>query len=318
MSFLCPNPGGCSLVGESERFVSVVGMARAVGPRQCTVVLNGESGSGKEIIAREIHNASTRNNAPFVVVDCTNLSAELFISQMFGHVKGAFTGADQASLGAIRAADGGTLFLDEVGEMPLAIQARFLRVLQESEVTALGSTQPCPVDIRVVCATHRNLPAMVQEGRFRQDLYYRLDVVSLEIPPLRKRREDIVPLAKYFLKKQADLYSEPVKTLSLEVVDCFLAYSWPGNVRELANVIEAAHALWPKQIIELGALPAHIVSPRGPQKNPILPTLAETERELIMQALKHAQGKKTAAAQLLGIERRRLNRLIDNLNIPVD
>src|SRR6188508_772793 len=211
-----------------------------VAPRSATVLIEGETGAGKEVAARQIHSLSPRASHPFVPVDCTVFSTELMESQLFGHVKGAFTGAVAAALGFVRCADRGTLFLDEIGELPLAVQAKLLRCIQERTVVPVGGVEPIPVDLQIVAATHRDLAAMVREGRFRQDLYFRLNVVRLTIRPLRQRRDEILPLARYFVEDVAGAYDEPVKSLSPSAEDTLVRYDWPGNVRELRNAIERA------------------------------------------------------------------------------
>ncbi len=279
------------------------------------MLLCGESGTGKEMMARQLHRRSRRACKPFVPVDCTNLSGELFSSQLFGHVKGAFTGADRDTLGFFRAADGGTIFLDEVGELSLGLQAKLLRVLQDSRVTPVGATTSYPVDVRLICATNRSLEPMVREGTFRNDLYYRINVINLRIPPLRERRSDILPLAEHFLQQQANLYDEPVKRLEPQTRDSLLRYPWPGNVRELANVMEHAHVMSPGRTVPPAGLPLEIMTASGDNRPAPFPTLAQANKRLITQALQYTNGRKLAAAGLLGLERRRLNRLIRDLGI---
>src|SRR3954453_12469 len=200
-----------------------------IAPRSATVLIEGETGAGKEVTARQIHALSPRASRPFVPVDCTVFSTELMESQLFGHVKGAFTGAVAAALGFVRCADGGPLFLDEIGELPLAVKAKLLRCIQERSVVPVGGVEPIPVDLRIIAATHRDLASMVREGKFRQDLYFRLNVVRFTIPPLRARRHDILPLAAYFLDDIAGAYDEPVKVLSPAATETLLRYDWPGN-----------------------------------------------------------------------------------------
>ena len=204
-------------IGRSTAFKSIFEMISAVACRRCSVIITGETGAGKEMVAREIHLASDRVRSAFIPVDCTTLTGQLFESQLFGHTRGSFTGAVDSTLGFFRAADGGTILLDEISEVPLELQAKLLRVLQDGVVTPLGSTKSYPIDVRVLCATNRDLGQMVKEGGFRADLYYRLNVVTLEVPPLRQRKEDILPLAKNFLANQSAFYSEPVKVLGDEV-----------------------------------------------------------------------------------------------------
>lgn len=293
-------------------------MVKVVAARKCPVIITGETGVGKEMVARQIHNASNRADKVFVPVDCATLTGQLFESQLFGHAKGAFTGAVNRTLGFFRAADGGTIFLDEISEIPFELQAKLLRVLQESSVTPLGSTEYYPIDVRVLCATNRSLSEVVKEGSFRADLYYRLNVVNLEVPPLRQRKEDILPLAKYFLTNQSAFYNEPLKELNHSVEKLFLNYSWPGNIRELANAIERAYVLTTGQEIQAASLPFEIiVADSTPYPKHELPTLDEVKHKIIIQTLEFTRGRKLAAAKILGIERRKLNRLIEKLNISV-
>ncbi len=305
-------------IGKSTAFNSILEMVKAIAARRCPVVITGETGVGKEMVARQIHIASDRADRVFVPVDCTTLTGQLFESQLFGHIRGAFTGAVNSTLGFFRAADGGTIFLDEISEIPTELQAKLLRVLQESSVTPLGSTKSCPIDVRVLCATCHNLHKMVKEGTFRADLYYRLNVVNLEVPPLRQRREDILPLAEYFLANQSAFYGEPPKVLSPTVKKLILNYSWPGNIRELANAIERSYVLTVGGEIQPAAMPFEIIiadSQAYPKHE--LPTLDEVKRRIITQTLEFTRGRKIAAAKILGIERRKLNRLINKLNIPM-
>jgi DNA-binding NtrC family response regulator len=307
------------LIGASAAFNSILDMIEAIAQRKCSVIITGETGVGKEMVARKLHSCSSRREKVFIPVDCTTLTGQLFESQLFGHTKGAFTGAIDTTLGFFRAADGGTIFLDEISEIPLELQAKLLRVLQENRVTPLGSTKSYPIDVRVLCASNCDLREMVREGDFRADLYYRLNVVNLEIPPLRERKEDIVSLAEYFLKNQAQFYGEPVKVLSEPAKELLLSYSWPGNIRELANAMERAYVLTAGREIQPASLPFEIIissSPEYPKHE--LPTLDEVKRKIITQTLEFTNGRKVAAAKILGIERRSLNRLIEKLNIAVN
>ncbi len=300
-------------MGEASCIVELKARIARVSRRDHTVLVHGESGSGKEMVARAIHAASPRAAAPFVAVDCTTLRDTLFESQLFGHVRGAFTGAEQPTLGFFRAADGGTLFLDEIGELPLHIQAKLLRCIQEGAVVPLGSVDPIRVNVRIVAATHRDLQKMVREGAFRGDLYYRLNVVCLAVPPLRERREDILALANCFLDQQAALYREPCRQLSAETAAALRAYHWPGNVRELANAIEHACAFCEGAEIGLVDLPQTVqlaVAPAlAPLEDQVL-TLEAAERLAILRALRAAGSNRAKAAQLLQIERHRLYRKI--------
>ncbi len=269
------------------------------------------------MVARYIHANSDRAAAPFVPVDCSALSDTLFESQMFGHLRGAFTGAVCETLGFVRAAHGGTLFLDEIGELSLPLQAKLLRVIQERCVVPLGAEQAEPVDVRIVTATHRDLTAMVREGTFRQDLYYRLNVVTSLLPPLRERTHDVLPLAQHFLQLQADLYDEPCRTLLPEAARALEQHSWPGNVRELANAMESAHVLAKDQEIRLADLPPRVR--HAHTSTPVVSELclAELERKAIVEALRRTNHCKAAASRLLGVNIQRLNRRIERLQIRV-
>jgi transcriptional regulator with PAS, ATPase and Fis domain len=312
------NPGMPNLVGSSQLFTGLLETLESVACRHCCVIITGETGTGKEMVARKIHHSSQRSNMPFIPVDCTTLTGQLFESQLFGHVKGAFTGAIHDTLGFFRAADGGTIFLDEISEIPLDLQAKMLRVLQEGTVTPVGSTQSHPIDVRVLCAANRDLKEMVAKNEFRADLYYRINVVNLEIPPLRERAEDILPLASHFLANQAHFYDEPSKKLSAQAERLLLRYHWPGNVREIANAMERAYVLSVEEVVEASVLPkevlmaAYTAGANGP-----LPTLDDAKSKLIADALRVTGGRKVAAAKILGIDRRRLNRLIEKLNVTV-
>jgi transcriptional regulator with GAF, ATPase, and Fis domain len=306
-------------IGCSEAYESIIELICAIASRRCPVIITGETGVGKEMVARQIHVRSNRARRVFVPVDCTTLTGHLFESQLFGHVKGAFTSAVDNTLGFFRAADKGTIFLDEISEIPLELQAKLLRVLQERRVTPLGSTKSHSVDVRVLAATAKDLQAMVKSGDFRADLYYRLDVVRLEVPPLRQRPDDILPLARYFLQSQSAFYDEPQKELSPNAQKLLLDYPWPGNVRELNNVMERAYVLTRDDVIEPAALPFEILitKSRDYPKND-LPTLDEVKRQVVTRTLEYTRGQKLAAAKILGLERRRLNRLIHKLGISIE
>jgi len=308
--------GNSALVGDSPSMSELKQTALDLAPRRSTVMILGETGSGKEMLARFIHGNSPRAQKPFIPVDCSSLSDTLFESELFGHVKGAFTGATRDSLGFIRAADGGTLFLDEIGELSLHLQAKLLRVLQEKCVVPVGDFRARPVDIRVVSATNKQLDGMVREGAFRQDLFFRLNVVVLKLPPLRERRADIIPLAEHFLKTQADLYGESVKHLAPQTISLLQEYGWPGNVRELANVMEHAHVIAAGSQVTLEDLPPRLQAAGGVDAPEDL-SLQDIERCTIAKALKKMNFNKAAAARLLGINIQRLNRRIARLEIRI-
>jgi transcriptional regulator with PAS, ATPase and Fis domain len=304
------------VIGTSPAFGSILETIYTVASRQCSMIITGETGAGKEMVARQIHLCSERADKVFVPVDCTTLTGQLFESQLFGHVRGAFTGAVSDTLGFFRAADSGTIFLDEISEIPHDLQAKLLRVLQESSVTPVGSVKSYPIDIRVLCATNQNLKQLVDNGKFRADLFYRLNVVTIHVPPLRERPQDIIDLAEYFLARQAELYNEPYKFLTDQTKKLLLEYHWPGNVREIANVMERAYVLTNTELITPAALPAEILvaTPMENGKAHLL-TLDEAQRKVIVQALETTGGKKMAAARILGLERRKFNRLLEKLSI---
>lgn len=315
-----PRPRLPDLVGEDQCMRDLRSRIASIGSHDCTVLINGESGTGKELVARHIHAASARADAPFVIADCTALPDTLFESQLFGHVKGAFTGADHSTLGLFRAAKGGTLFIDEIGELELHMQAKLLRCIQERSVLPVGAVERVQADVRIFAATHRDLKAMVARGAFREDLYYRLDVVRVDVPPLRVRRGDILRLAEHFLEEVADQYGVAEKAFSSEATSALESYDWPGNVRELRNVIDSAMVLSAGQELTPVDLPEAMrravrerpLEPSGAsvsEEMPIRP-LHVVERCLIEQALRATNGNKSRAAQLLGIERHRLSRMI--------
>jgi two-component system response regulator GlrR len=268
-----------------------------VAESDASVLIYGDSGTGKELLARAIHRASRRAERPFVAVNCGAIPGELLESELFGHARGAFTGAVAAHKGLFQAADGGTLLLDEIGDMPLPLQVKLLRVLQESEVRPVGSTQAMPVDVRVISATHRDLEEQRASGRFREDLYYRLNVVSLHLPTLAERREDIPLLAAYLLRKLAEQYRKPVPTLAPDAMALLVAAPWPGNVRQLLNLLEQAVALTPTPII-----PATLVQNALKEDAAVLVPFEEArksfERDYLARLMKITGGNVTQAAQL--------------------
>jgi DNA-binding NtrC family response regulator len=307
------------LIGRSAPMLEVYRLIEAVSANKSTVLLSGESGTGKELVARTIHQRSLVADGPFVAVNCAGLAETLLDSQLFGHRRGAFTGAVTEHEGMFRAATGGTLFLDEIAEIPIGLQPKFLRALQEREVIPLGATAPVRVDARVVAATNRLMDDEVRTGRFREDLYYRLNVVRIELPPLRVRRDDVPLLVAHFVARFATHYGVAPKTVTDEALDALIAHDWPGNVRELQNVIERAFALSDADTLAVGDLPplglaqpaAHAPArgaaasrDGGPRR------LADVEREAIAGALARNPGNKNAAARELGIDRQRLYRKI--------
>jgi DNA-binding NtrC family response regulator len=302
-----------NVVGRSEAMLQVYKTAARVASTDATVLIQGESGTGKELVARAIHASSPRAGGPFVAVDCGAIAEGVLESELFGHARGAFTGAQAMRRGLFEEADHGTLFLDEIGSVGPSLQARLLRVLQEGTVRPVGTNEPVAVDVRVVAATNRDLEQAVKDGSFRADLYYRLDVVSIRIPPLRERREDIPLLAEHFAHKHGRAAGA---TLSPAARDLLVAYGWPGNVRELENVIARALAMNPSGVILPEDLPEALRgATRVPPGAPGLavddrPTLAELERRYAAQVLKETGGNKTRAAEVLGIDRKTLYRLL--------
>jgi two-component system response regulator GlrR len=285
------------IVTRSPKMEDLLRQARLVAESDASVLIFGDSGTGKELLARAIHRASKRTDGPFVAVNCGAIPAELLESELFGHARGAFTGAVQAHRGLFQTADGGTLFLDEIGDMPLPLQVKLLRVLQEGEVRPLGATQSIPVDVRVISATHRDLEAQRAAGLFREDLYYRLNVVSLRLPPLAERREDIPVLATHFLRRLAERYHKPQPTLAPEAMALLIAAPWPGNVRQLLNLLEQAIALTTTTVI-----PASVVQNALREDASALAPFEEArrsfERDYLVRLLKITGGNVTQAAQM--------------------
>lgn len=305
---------GRPLIGETPEMLELRRLIAAVAQNRSTVLICGESGTGKELVAREIHNCGERAKGPFVAVNCGGVSKTLLESELFGHLKGAFTGALYDTLGFFRSAEGGTVFLDEILEMDTDLQSKLLRVLQEREVRPVGSSHSFQVDVRVLAATNSDIEQALREGRLREDVYYRLNVVSIELPPLRKRKADIPRLVSYFIEKYAFEYGVRPKKAHPGTAYVFLQYEWPGNVRELENVIERAYALDAGEVI----LPEHLplVMTEGPEAPQVraedhpVPTFAEAERQAVVQALAAAAGNKSKAAGYLEIHRNRLARMI--------
>jgi len=302
--------GKVRILTQNANMQRLLDMARQIAPTDCNVLITGESGTGKELFARYLHHHSKRD-APdkpgaFVAINCGAFNEELLANELFGHVKGAFTGAQADKKGLLAAADGGTLFLDEVTEMSPAMQVKLLRVIQEREVLPLGATRPLKVDVRFVAATNRDLPEMMKGGMFRQDLWFRLNVVNLHIPPLRARREDIPLLAYHFLTQCAARMDKPVSEISAEAMSILKTYDFPGNVRELENIVERGVAIATGNNLETAYLPDALrdLSIRTfRKKEGRLPSLEEQERDYIRWVLQEAGGNQTLAAQILGIDR---------------
>ncbi len=293
-------------IGKSRRFIEVLRLAEQVAPNDSTVLIQGESGTGKEVLARYTHNLSQRADGPFLSINCGALPENLLESELFGHVKGSFTGAVRDKQGLFAAARGGTFFLDEVGEMPPSLQIKLLRVLQEREVIPVGATETIPVDVRIVAATNRDLEEEVRRGHFRSDLFYRLNVIALELPSLRDRRDDLILLIDYYLQELAGERDEGIKAVSAEALDAVMVYDWPGNVRELQNALEHAVVLSKGPLIEPVSLPERITrrrrEPLVAERSSPNPSLDVIERAYIMWVLQAEGGNKTRAAEILGID----------------
>lgn len=306
------------IIGKSGAMQRIVQTARLVAPSDRPVLIMGESGTGKELIARAIHNNSRRRKQRLVALNCAGLSESILEDELFGHVKGAFTGAQSDREGRFEHADGGTLFMDEIGDMPAAMQAKLLRVLENGEVVRLGSNEPIEVDVRLISATNRNLEQMVADRTFREDLYYRIKGVTITIPPLRDRREDIPLLIYYFLKQAAEEYGKPIEGLEPEVQQALISYGWPGNVRQLKNVIENMVVLAAGDTVGVDLLPAEI-KPRHADVGDINSlagiSIEQAEKVLIRNTLKMTGGNREQAAKMLGIGERTLYRKIKEYDI---
>lgn len=306
-----PEPGRLDtpIIGNSPEILELLDMISYVAPTEATVLITGESGTGKELVAETLHRNSDRTAQPFVKVNCAALAENLLESELFGHEKGAFTGADRQRDGTFVQADGGTLFLDEIGETSAAMQVKLLRVLQEGELQRVGGNQTISVDVRIIAATNRDLEEEVEKGRFREDLYYRLNVVTLEVPPLRERQGDVELLAERFIERFAEKNRRTVESVSRECMQHLSAYPWPGNVRELENAIERGVILMRGNHLTEKSLPLALQKhfQENPQAGTAKPaTLQEAEKVLIKQTLKETDGNKSEAARRLGITRKTL------------
>ncbi|MBK8012487.1 MAG: sigma-54-dependent Fis family transcriptional regulator [Deltaproteobacteria bacterium] len=313
---------GRPIIGRSPAMMVTMETIQQAAPSSATVLLTGESGTGKELIARALHEQSPRLSRPFVAINCAALPESILESELFGHERGAFTGAHERKSGRVERADGGTLFLDEVGEMSPAVQAKLLRVLQEGEFERVGGTELVSVDFRLVAATNRDLMAAVREGLFREDLYYRLNVIGVHLPPLRDRPEDIPLLAEYFVKRYARKNAKEILAITDPARDALARYRWPGNVRELENVVERAVVLTRKTVIDLDDLPLPLRTTSTDELDgirregakviiPVGTKLEDAERALIRETLKETRGDKSLAAQLLGIAARTIYRRLE-------
>jgi len=312
-------PSGSRPVGNSQSWLEVLRLAETVAPTESTVLIQGESGTGKEVIARYIHDLSARSDRSFASINCGALPESLLESELFGHVKGSFTGAIKDKSGLFTAAAKGTFFLDEIGETTPATQVKLLRVLQQREVIPVGGTDPQPIDVRLIAATNRDLEEEIRRGSFRTDLYYRLNVIALHLPTLRQRADDIPLLAEYFLERIADQRKEARKALSTATLETLVSYTWPGNVRELENALERAVILTPDEEIQPSALPgrvtARVSEPLVADRVPSNPTLEAVERAYIMWVLQSEGGNKSRAAEALGIDPSTLYRKLSRYGV---
>jgi DNA-binding NtrC family response regulator len=306
-------------VGSSKVWLDILRLAETVAPTESTVLIQGESGTGKEVLARFVHELSGRSEGPFMSINCGALPESLLESELFGHVKGSFTGAVKDKLGLFAASATGTFFLDEIGETTPATQVKLLRALQHREIIPVGATDAVPVDSRLIAATNRDLDEEIKAGRFRSDLYYRLNVISIHLPPLRQRRDDIPILAEHFLQRIADLRSEAPKRLDVAALEMLQEYNWPGNVRELENALERAVILTPGPQIGVDGLPERVTQrkaePLVSARTPLNPTLEAIERAYITWVLQSEGGNKSRAAEVLGIDPSTLYRKLSRYGV---
>jgi len=311
-----------NIVARSAKMQEVLALVERVAPTNSTVLLGGESGVGKDLIARAIHEHSRRAAGPFVKINCTAIPENLLESELFGYEKGAFTGASASKPGKFELADGGTIFLDEIGDVPGNIQVKLLRVLQEREFERLGGTKTLKVDVRLVAATNRNLRAALEQGTFREDLYYRLNVVPIDIPPLREHKEDIPDLIEHFLERFARESGKPVRGISPAALQKMMSFHWPGNIRELENIMERAVALSSSSVLDKGDIHLDVPAPApevAASAHPFLPegmTLEQWEEQMILEALRRANGNKSQAARLLGLSRNALRYRLSRTGVP--
>lgn len=305
------------IIGKSQKMVELMDTVSQVAPTKASVLITGESGVGKELVADAIHELSNRSKGPFIKVHCAALTASLLESELFGHEKGSFTGAVKEKKGRFELADGGTIFLDEIGEIDAPTQVKLLRVLQEKQFERVGGEKSIIVDVRIVCATNRDLPKEIEKGNFREDLYYRLNVVHLEVPPLRERKDDIPLLMTSFLQLFNQENGRSIEAFSNQAKRAILSYEWPGNIRELRNCIESAVVLARTTIIDIEDLPVHIGKAQNTSSVSLEVgiTLAEAEKQLIISTLASCAGNKTKAAEVLGIGRKTLHRKLQEYHI---
>jgi DNA-binding NtrC family response regulator len=301
------------LVGTSDPMRQIYALIEQVAPSSASVLITGESGTGKELVARTIHNLSPRKNSGFVAINCSAIPETLMESELFGHERGAFTGAATRRLGCFEIANGGTLLLDEISEMPVSLQAKLLRVLEDRKIRRLGATHEVPVDVRVLAATNRNPAEAVEEGSFREDLLYRLNVIAIDLPPLRQRKDDIPLLSQHLIAQLAERHVRPARFLSAEAVEALQSHNWPGNVRELRNVIERAVIICSDETIERHHLAPYPLEQRKQARSedtvllPVGTPIEEVERRMILRTLQKTDNNKTRAAELLQISLKTLH-----------
>ncbi len=309
------------ILGTSPPMQQIFDLISSTAQSEAPVIIYGDSGTGKELVAAAIHKLGVRRKGPFIKVNCAALSESLLESELFGHVKGAFTGADRTRMGRFEAANGGDIFLDEIGDLPLSTQVKLLRVLQEKEIEKVGDHHPIPIDVRILAATNKDLNALMEEGRFRQDLYYRIGVIPIILPPLRERREDIPLLVESFINRIRLKTDKPISGMSREALELLIAYDWPGNVRELINAIEYAFVLCSEGEIMPNHLPARVSGQTvstAPKRRVFQQLDADEERRRLMEALTAAGGNKSEAARILGISRVTLWKRLKAYDIQVD
>jgi DNA-binding NtrC family response regulator len=302
------------IIAKSPKMLKIIELIKTVAPANATILIIGKTGTGKEVIARAIHHQSPRRNRPFIATSCAALPESLLESELFGHEKGSFTGAVERKKGKFEAGDKGTLFLDEIGEINANTQIHLLRALEEKKITRVGGNEEINVDVRIIAATNRNLKASINQGKFREDLYYRLNVVTIDLPPLKDRMEDILPLAEHFLKKYAEENNKRIKNFSDDVVEFMLNYSWPGNVRELENMIERGVILTKNTAITLDELPQDIIHPTPVEGK----TVEAVTRNHIINVLEETKGNISKAANILGIRRMTLYNKLKKYNYTVN
>ncbi|MEO6811510.1 MAG: sigma-54 dependent transcriptional regulator [Isosphaeraceae bacterium] len=305
------------VIGNSPLMHAIIDKLRQIAPTSATVLITGESGTGKELVAKALHVNGPRRNKSFVVLNCAALSENILESELFGHVKGAFTGADRDRKGWFEHANGGTLFLDEIGDIPLSTQVKLLRVLEAGEIVRVGTNEPVKVNVRMISATNRELAEAITEGKFRQDLYHRLKVVSLRMPPLRARREDIPLLLEYFLKQATTAHEKTITAISSAARKALTAYAWPGNVRELKNTIESMVVIDSNGVLDTDDLPDDVQAATGvsTEAGPLVGrTLVDLEKHYVLETLKLANGNREEAAKLLGIGERTLYRKLKDID----